>query len=184
MPNMPPLQASRSPNRTNTSSQQPLTLASSPSGNQTMLNNSNKIRISIKHVISMCKKTSNIKNLQHQDCSMEAQDASPDQSRDTKVSCPKSKERDTTYQKTKKNKKGENKVLQYISLPFPQGAPVVQNTKYASLFRRLGSPIRTNVPRIQNNQSSSIETLPSNILPKFCLELRLPKPYRTRQKSQ
>ena len=106
---------------------------------------------------------------------MEAQDASPDQSRDTIVSCPKTKERDTTYQKTKKQERG-NKVLQYISLPFTQGAPVVQNTKYASLFRRLGSPIRTDVPRIQNNQSSLTEKSTEYHTPRVLSRTALTKP--------
>ena len=100
-----------------------------------------------------------------------------------KYLAPESKERDTTYQKTKKQK-GENKVLRSVSLSFPQGAPVIQNTKYASLFRRLGSLIRTNVLRIQSDQLASKENLPGNILPEFCLELRSPSPHRTRQKGQ
>ena len=86
--------------------------------------------------------------------------------------------------KRPKNKKERNKVLQYISLPFPQGAPVVQNTKYASLFRRLGSQIRTNVLRIHNDQKVSKSNQPSCLPSEFYPELRQQGPHRTQQGSQ
>ena len=73
---------------------------------------------------------------------MEAQGASPDQARDTIVSF------------TKTAEKGEIRSKIPFACHFPRGAPVVQNTKYASLFRRLGSLFQTNVLRIQSIQST------------------------------
>ena len=97
---------------------------------------------------------------------------------------PQNLKKEIRLTKRPKNKKGRNKVLQFVSVQFTQGAPVIQNTKYASLFRRLDSLIQTNVLRIQSNQLASKENLPGNILPEFCLELRSPSPHRTRQKGQ
>ena len=95
---------------------------------------------------------------------------------------PKSKERDTTYQKTKKQKTVE--IESYNPLACHSGAPVIQNTKYASLFRRLGSPIQTNALRIQSNQLNLKQNQPSSVPPEFCPELRPPNPHRIRQESQ
>ena len=126
MTNMGGLLRSRGPNRRSTPSTKPIPLTPNPSRNQTMLNDSKKINISLQGQVSMCEPTPNIENFdRHRSRKRTRVTSSP---QEPKYFPPPFFQRVPTIQKNPRRRK---RGLTFFSLQFLQGAPLFQKTIHA-----------------------------------------------------